>query len=148
MYIRIRTVTESWGIRRAHVLGDEGGEAMKAAYDGAENPWQTVRCIVFDAYGTLISTGNGSLQAAREILTQAGRKDIPAEGFYADWKRCHRQHIRDMREFINEEAVFRQDLKKLYLQYQISVVNRKIQVFQDMNITIYGLIRSGQIFDF
>ncbi len=93
---------------------------MKAAYDGAENPWQTVRCIVFDAYGTLISTGNGSLQAAREILTQAGRKDIPAEGFYADWKRCHRQHIRDMREFINEEAVFRQDLKKLYLQYQIS----------------------------
>lgn len=78
-----------------------------------------IKALIFDAYGTLISTGTGSVDAAGEILKKRGRKDISAKDFYADWKKYHRAHIDGLTEFITEEEVFRMDLRRLYEDYEI-----------------------------
>lgn len=75
-----------------------------------------IKAVVFDAYGTLISTGTGSLDAARKILDLHGSV-IPAKVFYADWKKYHRAHMDGMTRFVPEEIIFRWDLEKLYEQY-------------------------------
>lgn len=77
------------------------------------------RAVVFDAYGTLIDTGTGSVDATREILKKRGREDISPSVFYADWKKYHRAHIDALSEFVCEEEIFRRDLRKLYSCYGI-----------------------------
>lgn len=76
--------------------------------------------IVFDAYGTLISTGNGSIEACEKILSKNNRSDICADSFYMDWKKYHRMHIDTLGFFKNEEAIFHRDLNKLYSDYNIN----------------------------
>ncbi len=73
------------------------------------------KLLIFDAYGTLISTGNGSIQAAEKILALQ-EKVIDAKIFYADWKKVHRGHLDECNagEFILEKDVFLKDLKILY----------------------------------
>lgn len=44
-----------------------------------------MKLIIFDAYGTLISTGTGSLDVVKEILALQ-EKDIAPEEFYRNWK--------------------------------------------------------------
>ena len=78
-----------------------------------------VKAVVFDAYGTLISTGTGSLDAAQRILDLYGSA-IVAKTFYADWKKYHRQHIDCLTQFVPEETIFLWDLEKLYGQYGLS----------------------------
>ncbi len=78
-----------------------------------------IKAIVFDAYGTLISTGTGSVDATREILKKRGREDIDAAKFYSDWKKYHRLHINGLQSFISEEQIFRIDLCALYKDYEI-----------------------------
>ena len=78
-----------------------------------------VKAVVFDAYGTLISTGTGSLDAAQRILDLYGSA-IVAKTFYADWKKYHRQHIDSLTQFVPEETIFLWDLEKLYGQYGLS----------------------------
>ena len=75
-----------------------------------------VKAVVFDAYGTLISTGTGSLDAAQKILT-LHPVPMSAKTFYADWKKYHRQHIDSLTQFVPEETIFRWDLERLYEQY-------------------------------
>ena len=75
-----------------------------------------IRAVVFDAYGTLISTGTGSVDAARKILDLHGSA-ISAKAFYADWKQYHREHMDGLTDFVTEETLFRRDLERLYRQY-------------------------------
>lgn len=77
-----------------------------------------IKAVVFDAYGTLISTGTGSLEAAQKIL-DLHRSSISAKTFYGDWKHYHRKHIDELSRFVPEETIFRWDLEKLYAQYQL-----------------------------
>ncbi len=76
--------------------------------------------LIFDAYGTLISTGNGSVSAARSILALQ-EKDIDTERFYADWKKYHRRHIDrcGTEGFLPERRLFEMDLEALYMDYGI-----------------------------
>ncbi len=76
-----------------------------------------LKAILFDAYGTLISTGNGSVKAVEKILKLNKRADISAVDFYGDWKKYHREHINSLVGFVNEEAIFHICLKKLYEKY-------------------------------
>lgn len=78
-----------------------------------------LKAIVFDAYGTLISTGTGSVDAAQKILDLHGSA-IPAKTFYADWKKYHRAHMDGLTDFVTEETLFRRDLEALYAQYGLS----------------------------
>jgi len=76
--------------------------------------------LIFDAYGTLFSTGTGSIDAVKKIL-ELQDKTISPSDFYADWKRYHRAHINECNAgiFLSEQDIFAKDLKMLYEQYDI-----------------------------
>ena len=77
------------------------------------------KAILFDGYGTLISTGKGSVQAAESILRNVGRQDMDPAAFYARWKQYHRQHMDGLKDFVTEEEIFRMDLRALYREFAI-----------------------------
>ncbi len=79
-----------------------------------------LKLLIFDAYGTLISTGTGSLEATKAIL-KLRDKDISPDVFYADWKKCHRKNldIANNNQFVDEATIFQQDLTELYEKYHI-----------------------------
>ena len=77
-----------------------------------------IKAVVFDAYGTLLSTGTGSLDAAQRIL-DLHDSAISAKAFYGDWKKHHRKHIDGLTRFVPEETIFLWDLEKLYEQYRL-----------------------------
>ncbi len=76
-----------------------------------------IRVIIFDAYGTLISTGNGSVVASEKILALNGRADVSPHFFYKRWKELHREHILGLQSFAAEREIFALDLCKLYHEY-------------------------------
>jgi 2-haloacid dehalogenase len=73
-----------------------------------------ITTIVFDAYGTLFDTADGSMRATREILLRNG-VNCDAERVYARWKEYHKQTISSLSTFLREELVF---IKGLELTYQ------------------------------
>ena len=79
-----------------------------------------MKLIIFDVYGTLISTGTGSLDAVKKILALQDR-DINPEEFYKEWKKQHRIHMdnANKKAFMDEESIFERDLEQLYLKYEI-----------------------------
>lgn len=79
-----------------------------------------IKAVIFDVYGTLISTGTGSRDAAAEILRRNGREDISPARFYSRWKALHRTHIDGLAGFETEEAIFRMDLRRLYDEYGLA----------------------------
>ena len=78
------------------------------------------KLLIFDAYGTLISTGNGSITACEKILALQKQK-IDKVAFYAEWKKYHRLHMKECNEgiFVPEREIFTRDLQKLYCMYGI-----------------------------
>ena len=78
------------------------------------------KLLIFDAYGTLISTGNGSIQATEKILALQD-KHIDAKAFYKEWKQYHRRHLDEANTevFLTEADIFTKDLKVLYEAYEI-----------------------------
>ena len=78
------------------------------------------KLLIFDAYGTLICTGTGSIDSCKEILSLQD-KDIDPVKFYADWKVIHRKHLNDSINgpFLKEWDIFENDLKLLYEKYDI-----------------------------
>ena len=64
-----------------------------------------LKAIIFDAYGTLLCTGTGSVDAAGEILAKNGRQDISPSGVYARWKQLHPRHMDRGGPFLTEEAL-------------------------------------------
>ena len=78
-----------------------------------------IKNIIFDAYGTLISTGDGSIRATREIW-QRHNTTADAADIYREWKRYHREHIDTLSEFITEREIFIRDLQRLYAAHGIT----------------------------
>ena len=78
-----------------------------------------IKTIIFDVYGTLISTGTGSIDACQEILSDLGVEDVDPKVFYSEWKKIHRINIDSITVFKSEEAIFRMDLKELFKRYNI-----------------------------
>ena len=76
--------------------------------------------IIFDAYGTLISTGTGSIDASREILALNCCDSVDPQAFYSQWKSLHKKHISELTTFVSEESIFRKDLNVLYKKYGFS----------------------------
>jgi len=77
-----------------------------------------VKALIFDAYGTLISTGNGSVMATAEILRKR-RCSHDAALVYARWKQVHREHVATLDEFVCERDIFGKDLRRLYEEFAI-----------------------------
>lgn len=83
------------------------------------------KLLIFDAYGTLLSTGRGSVAACEEILSLQ-EKSIDPVAFYTDWKKLHRAHIDECiaHGFLSEEEIFTRDLAALYETYGIDRPHR------------------------
>lgn len=99
-----------------------------------------IKYILFDVYGTLISTGNGSVNAVEKILSDK-KVCITAKEFYAKWKIIHRKNIDNVISkqcFINERKLFENDLKELYEIYKIDADYSK-DVIHMIN-SLYGRI--------
>lgn len=79
-----------------------------------------IRAVILDVYGTIISTGTGSVDAAAEILRNLG-STIPPREFYGRWKRIHKKLTLDTMEqgFITEEEIFRRGFRQLCREYGI-----------------------------
>ena len=77
------------------------------------------KAIIFDAYGTLISTGNGSIIASKKILKKINF-DMDSKEFYKKWKELHKKQMRELNTFITEKEIFENDLKMLYEYYGIN----------------------------
>lgn len=77
-----------------------------------------IKAILFDVYGTLISTGSGSVDAARRIL-EKNNSDIDPNEFYSHWKHLHKRNMRTG-AFTPEREIFGMDLRELYEYYRIS----------------------------
>lgn len=93
------------------------------------------KLFIFDAYGTLLSTGTGSLDATDKILALQDKK-ISATEFYAEWKKLHRKHLDESNtgQFVTEAELFAKDMKCLYEKYGI---NRPYE--QDIQIMLASL---------
>lgn len=77
------------------------------------------KAIIFDVYGTLVSTGNGSVNATGEILKKINVNMDPKE-VYKKWKEFHKKQINEMKEFKKEEEVFVNDLKMIYEYFNLN----------------------------
>lgn len=77
-----------------------------------------IQALIFDVYGTLISTGSGSVDAARKILQKLG-SPLPAETFYSRWKVVHKELTVQTQKtgFLPEQEIFRRGLWRLYKEY-------------------------------
>lgn len=93
-----------------------------------------VKALLFDVYGTLISTGNGSVNAAKKILESNGVSICPKE-FYKSWKEIHRKNMnRDI--FETERKIFCEDLVELYDFYDI-----KGNALEDVKVMLNSLYK-------
>jgi len=78
-----------------------------------------IKNIIFDAYGTLISTGTGSVDATKAIFSKYDLAE-DADEIYKKWKKIHRENIFSLEEFITEEEIFVKDLEKMFELYGIT----------------------------
>ncbi len=79
------------------------------------------KAIIFDVYGTLVSTGTGSVDATRKILDKHNI-ELDAKEVYSNWKKFHRKNLDEVNntnQFKTEEKIFEQDLKMVYEMYNI-----------------------------
>lgn len=76
-----------------------------------------IKHIIFDCFGTLIDTGNGSIKAVESILHNIGAF-VDAKTFYADWKDAKKQMM-DSSKFRNEKTLFELSLAETFDKYGI-----------------------------
>ena len=113
------------------------------------------KAILFDAYGTILSTGNGSVHAAKQILDK-NRVSMDSAVFYSEWKKLHREQMSHL-PYQNERDIFVSDLKILYERYGIfgdyqsdavfmlqSLLNRK--AFPETSACLDSLKQQFQIY--
>ncbi|MCK5128534.1 MAG: HAD family hydrolase [Clostridiales bacterium] len=79
---------------------------------------QKIRAIIFDCYGTIIDTGNSSINATKKILAKYNQ-NTNAEEFYSKWKKYQRKYFENADNFLNQEDIFLITLKELFQEYHI-----------------------------
>ena len=77
-----------------------------------------IKVPLFDAFGTLFDTGNGSVNATKKIFSNFKIKKDP-ELIYQEWKKIHKDLTYNLNIFKTEEEIFKIGLKELYKKYNI-----------------------------
>lgn len=111
--------------------------------------------IIFDVYGTLISTGTGSVDATDIIFRKYELTDSTEE-IYKHWKELHKIHMRYAGEFLTERDIFVEGLKQLFIEYKIhsdaklevkpmldSLLHRKL--FSDVDTVMERLLNTYNV---
>jgi haloacid dehalogenase superfamily, subfamily IA, variant 1 with third motif having Dx(3-4)D or Dx(3-4)E len=78
-----------------------------------------IKALIFDVYGTLIDTKDGSIKATSLILKK-NHSNLDPKVVYSKWKMYHSEHIRESSAFLNEEEIFLKDMKRLYVDFEIN----------------------------
>ncbi len=114
---------------------------------------KNMKHIIFDCFGTLIDTGNGSIKAMKQILSNVD-VCVDAKSFYSDWKKAKREMM-NAAEFINEKKLFELSLAETFVKYGIDAdpaeeVKPMIQslfseriVFPEVKMTLLQLSEKG-----
>jgi 2-haloalkanoic acid dehalogenase type II len=92
-----------------------------------------IKALIFDFYGTLVSTGTGSIDAVSKIL-EKNNSDIEKSQFYSRWKDIQKEYIQSLNHFVSEEKLFYLTLQELY-----SEVGIKGNAIEDVQIMIETL---------
>ena len=112
-----------------------------------------IKHVIFDCFGTLIDTGSGSLDAARQILENVGGKQDVKE-FYKKWKQIKKDmmseeavqteevfHTAEMlhtdKMFLSEKKLFELSLAKIFELYGIQADASK--EVEPMIRTLFGV---------
>jgi len=77
-----------------------------------------IKNLIFDVYGTLVSTGKGSVKATAKIFCEFGMEEN-AEEIYKKWKKYHRLNTTENKGFRTEKDIFVEDLRCLFGEYGI-----------------------------
>lgn len=77
-----------------------------------------IKTIIFDCYGTLVNTGEGSINAVKQIL-QTNNSSLDSYDFYNQWKKLNKEII-SSEPFLVESELFLRSLEKLYRRYQFN----------------------------
>lgn len=94
-----------------------------------------IKNLIFDVYGTLVSTGNGSVMATAEIFKEFGLQN-QAKEIYKEWKKYHKKHTSECEEFRTERDAFIEDLRCLFAERNITAKpEEKVQPMLD---SLYG----------
>ena len=75
-----------------------------------------IKTMAFDAYGTILDTSTGSVDATRKIL-ERNSSDLDPISIYQEWKVIHHQIISELDEFETEENIFKRGLQQIYDTY-------------------------------
>jgi 2-haloalkanoic acid dehalogenase type II len=78
-----------------------------------------IKALIFDCYGTIISTGNGSVNASKKILDNL-KSNIDPVLFYKDFKKIHKENQKKLKYFCNEKKIFINDLDIILKMYGIN----------------------------
>ena len=76
------------------------------------------KALIFDMYGTLVSTGNGSVMATKKILDHVGASVDP-DTFYKEWKQTLQYMTNSMESFITQKELFSRSLDVMFCKYSI-----------------------------
>ena len=77
-----------------------------------------IKNLIFDVYGTLVSTGKGSVKATAKIFREFGMEEN-AEEIYKKWKKYHKLNTTEIKGFKTERDIFVEDLRCLFAEYGI-----------------------------
>lgn len=91
-----------------------------------------IKAIIFDAFGTLIDTKDGSVKATESILHK-NCSNLDPKTVYDEWKKYHVKHISELSAFLKEEEIFLMDLKKLFIKFDING-----NAEEDVNIMLHS----------
>ncbi len=78
-----------------------------------------VRHIIFDCFGTLVSTGSGSVDATARILADIGAEQDP-KAFYKEWKTLKKQMMAEADRFRDEKTWFVLSLAEMFRRHDIT----------------------------
>lgn len=94
-----------------------------------------IKNLIFDVYGTLVSTGNGSIAATAKIFREWDLDESAAE-IYSGWKKIHKENIARRKAFKTEEEIFTEDLRRLFAERGIDA--RAEEKISPMIESLYG----------
>ena len=79
-----------------------------------------IKAVILDAYGTIFYTGTGSVDMMTEILRLNGRPELDPAIVYKRFKKIHKKHIEELKDFKTEEEVFGMDMEQLSQEYGLT----------------------------
>lgn len=76
------------------------------------------KAIIFDMYGTLVSTGNGSVTATKKILDNLC-VSIDPQAFYQEWKQTQQRMTSGIESFVLQVELFSRSLDYMFSKYSV-----------------------------